>query len=314
MTNDQMAGDAACAIAISGTMGLRVAELVLSLDARGAGLGLTVPAGHVEFIQPESPEDSHQPKLGRSSELSSHLVLLVRNSPVPETRAGQTPLCRTEIWELWVDEVGRYVFVAPRALPPCQVKIDPGFATGEVASDFSSNNGNGLYPLQGLDNLIFTNWLAGFGDVILHSSGVVVDGKAFCFVGSAGAGKSTLAAYLAANHAAAVLGEDQLVLRYLGGRFWVYGTPWHLNPAMCSPHGAPLEKLFFLERMGKNQVAPCSSPDGVARLLQTAFIPYYRPAAVTAILDRLTLLAEGVPFHTLAYRLGDDPLALILGA
>jgi len=51
--------------------------------------------------------------------------------------------------------------------------------------------------------------------------------------------------------------------------------------------------------------------DGIARLLQTAFIPYYRQDAMPTILERLSLLAEAVPFYTLSYRLGDDVMALI---
>ena len=171
--------------------------------------------------------------------------------------------------------------------------------------------------------MLFANWLAGYGDVILHAAGVAVDGRGYCFAGSGGVGKSTLAATLmsasgSGAHAAAaspaslvMLGEDQVILRYLDGRFWIYGTPWHIDPAFCSPLGVPLEKLFFLERTGENHVAPCTPLDGVARLLQTAFIPYYNRAGVATILDRLVLLAEQASFYTLSYRLGADVMALV---
>jgi hypothetical protein len=119
-------------------------------------------------------------------------------------------------------------------------------------------------------------------------------------------GKSTLAAALAADPAVTVLGEDQVILRWLEDRFGIYGTPWHENPLLCSPLGVPLDKVFFLQRTGADGVADCAPADGVARLLQTAFVPYYRPAAVAAILERLALLAERVPFRTLRYRLGSD--------
>ncbi len=237
--------------------------------------------------------------------------LRVRDGPLPEAAATRIPLCVTETWELWLDEAGRYVFVAPRQSPPRLAIVDPGFVDGEVCGEFSTSNGEGAYPLQGLGIRLFANWLAGCGDAILHAAGVAVDGKGYCFTGSSGAGKSTLTASLASNPSATVLGEDQVILRYLDGRFWIFGTPWHVNPDLCAPLGVPLEKLFFLDRDAAQPLAAVAPFDGVTRLLQTAFIPYYRPAAVSAILDRLALLAERVPFYTLSYRLGDDPMALI---
>jgi hypothetical protein len=103
-----------------------------------------------------------------------------------------------------------------------------------------------------------------------------------------------------------VLGEDQIIVRYVEDHFWIYGAPWHLDPERCDPRGVPLEKLFFLDRTLNPGVAPVGPLEGVARLMQTAFVPYYRPAAVSGILARLEQLARQVPFYTLSYRLGSD--------
>ena len=88
--------------------------------------------------------------------------------------------------------------------------------------------------------------------------------------------------------------------------------PYHVSDTQTSTYGpAP---GFLVGGPNYYYSAQYSPPAGVARLLQTAFIPYYRPAAVAAILDRLALLAEHVPFHTLSYQLGEDVLELIQGA
>lgn len=291
-------------------LGLRVAELDLWLDARGTGLRLQAPPSYDGFARPAS-----------SHELANQggLVVRVQDAPLPDVSPEQILLCQTKIWQLWQRQDGRYVFArarqrAPRPAPSRHVIVNAEFTDGKVIGDFSSIDTKSLYPLQSLDIRLYANWLANYGEVILHSAGVAVDGQGFCFVGPSGAGKSTLAASLISDPRAVVLGEDQVVLRYLEGRFWVYGTPWHVQPDFCAPLGVPLQTIFVLDRTAPPGVGPCAPSAGVARLMQTAFIPYYRPAAVAAILDRLALLAERVPFYTLSYQLGTDALELIEGA
>jgi hypothetical protein len=284
-------------------IGLRVAELPLWLDARVSGIRMALPDCHAKFLAASPPEDG--------------LVLRVRDGRLPGTDGWQ-PLCHlSRTWKLWLDDGGRYVLAASKLAPPRRhVVVDAAFSGGEVTGELAdgANDKQGVYPLQDLDIVFYANWLAGYGDLILHAAGVDLAGAGYCFAGGAGAGKSTLAAALASTASATVLGEDQVVLRYLEGRFWIFGTPWHLDAAMCSPHGVPLEKLFFLDRTAGDGVATCEPLDGVTRLLQTAFVPYYRPAAVAAILERLALLAEQVPFYRLGYRLGADVIGLVQDA
>jgi hypothetical protein len=111
-----------------------------------------------------------------------------------------------------------------------------------------------------------------------------------------------------------VLGEDQVIVRCREGQFLVYGTPWHTNPARCSPGGVPLKKLFFLNRAAGHGVEPCGRRAGIERLLQDAFIPYYNRAGTERILDTLLRLAEQVPFYTLDFRIGADVMSLIRAA
>jgi hypothetical protein len=277
---------------------------------------MEVPAAHRKFL---------------SAAGQGGLALAVRDGWLREVD-GWTPMyAPAETWQLWQDAEGRYVFVPGAGFrSKRQITVDAGFESGEVIGEFHSQvvADEIRYPLQGMDVLIFVNWLADAGDLILHAAGVEMGGRGTCFAGHPGAGKSTLAAVLMSDPgraaeaattnatngdtgAVVVLGEDNVILRYLEGRFWIFGTPWHLDPDRCDPRGVPLEKLFFLDRTLDPGVAPVGPLEGVARLLQTAFVPYYRPAAVSRILDRLALLSGQVPFYTLSYRLGTDVLGLI---
>jgi hypothetical protein len=281
-------------------MGLKVADLGLVLDARGTGIRLAAPACYNPFIVTGAPADG--------------LTLHVRDGPLYRTEGWQPIFYEEKTWQLWLDGARRYVFVVSRETPPRrQIAIDEAFGEGEVVGELGAGVSpeQGVYPLRDIDIVLYANWLAGYGDVILHAAGVAIDGRGYCFTGDSGAGKSTLAATLSSAPSVTVLGEDQVILRRLEGRFWIYGTPWHENPARCSPLGAPLEKLFFLQRGGDHGVQPLGPVEGVTRLLQTAFIPYYRRDAVSGILDNLSALATQVPFHALSFQLGADVMRLI---
>lgn len=293
----------ACALRSVQVCRLSIAGLSVGIDARDAGVAFGIPFSHSSFLRgagEEAPAGSEE-----------RVLSLVVSGEKPATQNWQaTVLYRTQNWELWRDQSERYVFSAPRLTPPRLVTVETGFARGWVSLDRSACTPD-VYPLQSLDMLLYVNWLAEYADVILHAAGVAVKGKGYAMVGSSGAGKSTLAAALAGFSGVTVLGEDQVILRYLDGRFWIYGTPWHLDPTMASPLGVPLERVLFLDRSAAEPMSAIAPMEGVARLMRTAFVPYYRPDAVDAILNRFALLSERVPFHSLAYRLGSDPLAQI---
>ena len=287
-------------MAPSDALALRVAGLGLWLDPHDSGVQLAMDACHAKFLSTSARGDD--------------LTLRVRSGSPRATGSWQSIFFDAGTWQLWLDRTGHYVFAAPRGSPPRrQLAVDAAFTTGEIIGEFDaiSAAGQPVYPLQDMDVVLYANWLASYGDVVLHAAGDTIDGRGYAFAGPAGAGKSTLVTALLADSSTRILGEDSVILRCLDGRFWIFGTPWHLDPARCSPEGVPLEKLFFLERQGGHSVQPLAPADGVARLLQTAFVPYYRPEAVTLILDTLCRLAEQVPFYTLSFQIGTDVAKLI---
>jgi len=191
--------------------------------------------------------------------------------------------------------------------------MDPDFSSGTLYLQ-ETKAVEGRFPLNTLDIIIYSNWLANRGDLLLHSSGIAINGKGYAFVGRSGAGKSTLVAKLAEDCRVTVLGEDQVALRYLNGAYWIFGTPWHLDLDKCSPIGVPLQEIFFLDREAAKILTPLQPHQGFMRLMQTAFIPYYRLPQVSLIMDNLERLSLEIPFSLLAYRLGDDIIKTVLDA
>lgn len=287
----------------SDLIGLRLASLELWLDARESGVPLAAPACYAPFLVDGAP--------------GGGLRLRVRDGPLHSTDGWESLFQDDGTWQLWRDAAGRRVLVpSPYSPPPRQIAVDGRFRTGVVLGEFGAraNPGCPIYPLQNIDMMLYANWLAKTGDLILHAGGIDDEGAGYAFAGPAGAGKSTLVGELASCPSVTVLGEDQVMLRYQEGCFWIYGTPWHLDPAMCSPRGVPLRKLFFLDRANSHGVQPCGPRAGIERLLQNALIPYYNRVGVERILDGLPRLAEQVPLYTLGFQIGADVIGLIRDA
>jgi len=79
-----------------------------------------------------------------------------------------------------------------------------------------------------------------------------------------------------------------------------------LVPENCAPIGLPVQELVFLDRFLQPGIKQIKPIEGIAHLMQTAFIPYYRRECLDGILDRLDLLGQCVPFYSLSYELGED--------
>ena len=281
--------------------GVQVGGLTLWFETLHQLPSISAPPSHCKFVVRDQAEVVETSAFYHGATLSLEQDELSRQAEWTQL------LCRNEIWELWLDKGGNYVFTNPRQELHRQLVISPVFEKGTLKGNFLAENAKpGLLLPQDLEIVFFVNWLANYGDVILHASGFAREGKGFVFAGPSGAGKSTLAATFSRDPSLTILGEDQVLLRWIEDRFWVFGTPWHVNPEFCSPLGVPLEKVFFLERTGENGTKRLTPAEGVLRLLQTAFIPYYRTDALEGILARLSLLAETIPFHSLSYFLGEE--------
>jgi hypothetical protein len=261
---------------------------------------MSIPDGHKNFLIPGPPKGG--------------LKVTVEKGPLLENSGWQSLAYPSETREIWKDDRGRFVFVVPQISPPRrQVVVDPNFKSGRVIGEFQPDNGIIQYPLENIGIIIFINWLAGMGDLILHAVGIDINGHGYCFAGVSHAGKSTLAAALKLVPGLTLLGDDNLALRYLDGQFWIYGTPWHQNASMCAPGGVPLEKIFFLDKAGDPGIYSLNPTEGISRILQTAFVPYYRSETLPGILRRMDQLTDHVSFYRLSYQLGANVWDLIRG-
>jgi hypothetical protein len=133
--------------------------------------------------------------------------------------------------------------------------------------------------------------LATGGLLLVHASGIVVDGRLLVFYGPSGVGKTT-AARLAAAAGLPVAGDDLLIVdpqRAEGGGSPFWGDGADLIPAVG---WWPLHSLWRLRQSTVASRATLSGAAAVAELLCQVPLPV---AHLPECLDGVVRLAEGVP-------------------
>lgn len=157
------------------------------------------------------------------------------------------------------------------------VVLGPDFRQGDVYVELADETLPPYpYPLGvPLDRVLFVNIVTHGLGVMLHACGVVLGDKGYIFAGPSNAGKTTMARLWAGVGEATVLGDECLILRRKGDRFWVYGTPWAGEANLFCPLGVPIEGVFFIRHSGRNLLTPIPVAKAAEQLLaQTILTPY----------------------------------------
>jgi hypothetical protein len=189
------------------------------------------------------------------------------------------------------------------SIPNKIAMLEPDFRSGEIhISDHWSNkpipSNPLLYPLC---ELLMINLLSQGRGILTHSCGIDNNGKGMLFVGESGAGKSTLCNLWKGKKGVTVLSDDRIIVRKMGGRFWMYGTPWHGDAKVCSPERAPLEKIFFLKHAKMNEVKKIERIAAASKLLVCSFPTFWDKKGMEFTLGFIDELTREVPCYELSF-------------
>jgi hypothetical protein len=154
------------------------------------------------------------------------------------------------------------------------------------------------YPL---DEVVMINFLGRNRlGLNLHALGLEEAGQGLLFSGVSGAGKSTMA-QLWRDSGALLLSDDRIIVRRENGQFWIYGTPWMGDGRISDPQGAPLTRVYFIEKADHNYLAPLNRMEAAARLLVRCFPPFYDPGSMEYTLELVDRIAGEVPCYELGF-------------
>lgn len=124
---------------------------------------------------------------------------------------------------------------------------------------------NKKYPYLSRDDVaylvtgsLFHRKLTMFDGLMLHSSCIEMDGRAYCFSADSGTGKSTHTSIWKKVFGDKVtyVNDDKPVVRKIDGKYYAFGTPWSGKTDLNNNISAPLCAIVFIERAEQNSIEP----------------------------------------------------------
>jgi len=150
------------------------------------------------------------------------------------------------------------------------------------------------------DQILLARILADRQGCFLHSSGVILDGKGFLFVGHSDAGKSTTVTML--KDQAEILCDDRNIVRKKDDGFQLYGTWSHGDVPDVSSSSAPLHAILFLKQAPENSIVPVKdNKESLQVLLACLIKPYVSTDWWEKTLTFIESLVKGVPCYNMYF-------------
>jgi len=153
----------------------------------------------------------------------------------------------------------------------------------------------------------FAKQLLKHGGFQLHSSAVLLEGKAYLFSAPSGTGKSTHTEKWCRLYGAAYLNDDKPALRRGEDGWTAYGTPWSGKHDLSMPRSAPLGSVAFLRQGEANEICRLEPAEGVEMLISQS-LRFLNAEQMGLQLDLLDRLLREVPVWQLTCR-NDDAAA-----
>ena len=145
----------------------------------------------------------------------------------------------------------------------------------------------------------FYRQLLAFQGMLLHSSAVVKDGKAYLFTAPCGTGKSThTRLWLECFSDAYILNDDKPALRLEDGCFYAYGTPWSGKDDSNTNVRVPLGGICVLRRGAENRISSYGGKQAIHDILEQTIRPK-DAGALGKLLDVIESMVLQVPIWKL---------------
>ena len=145
-----------------------------------------------------------------------------------------------------------------------------------------------------------------FGRILMHSSILEYEGKAYAFLGRSGTGKSTHTKLWLKNVPnTKIVNGDKPILACKEDKFIAFGTPWQGKEGWGEKTSAPLCGLCFLEQAKENSIDQLTNKEVTSRLFTQLLIPETEEGAL-ATLELADKLIQKTPAYLLKCDISEE--------
>jgi len=240
------------------------------------------------------PELTIEVKPGRASIPAG--AAKVFNAPLLEDAPGGPQQSGEPFWEVAADEKATYVMVTLKEPVRFPVLIIPrGKMPWQLFADETGIEINPLpYPVDGLILYFLTSLK---GDIMIHGSGVICDGRGWIFTGKSGSGKTTMAKIFDSS-GDRVVHDDRLILVKEGAGWMMHSTPVHRND---EPRSAEVDHLWIISHGKSNISTPLSGAEAAGLILANCIQQNWDREASAQLMASVTDLAATVKVSRLSF-------------
>jgi len=220
----------------------------------------------------------------------------VFNAPLLEDAPGGPQQSGEPFWEVAADEKATYVMVTLKEPVRFPVLIIPrGKMPWQLFADETGIEINPLpYPVDGLILYFLTSLK---GDIMIHGSGVICDGRGWIFTGKSGSGKTTMAKIFDSS-GDRVVHDDRLILVKEGAGWMMHSTPVYRND---EPRSAEVDHLWIISHGKSNISTPLSGAEAAGLILANCIQQNWDREASAQLMASVTDLAATVKVSRLSF-------------
>ena len=158
----------------------------------------------------------------------------------------------------------------------------------------------------------FYRQLLNYDGLMLHSSALELDGRAYLFSGPCGVGKSTHTKLWQTTFGekVKVFNDDKPALRRLDDGWYAYGTPWSGKEGININMKVPLGGICFLKQAEENSIRCLDKKEAISRIFSQTITKIGNMVIMEKMLKTVGALVEEIPIYELCNR--PEPEAALL--
>ncbi|MDR2887768.1 MAG: hypothetical protein LBV26_07210 [Bacteroidales bacterium] len=276
---------------------LNIAGSAIVFESAGAGSHLTVSERCSGFMDSSSGvPDILIGVHSRSFSLPREAVK-VFSAPAADGINGIGIMHSPDFWSIW--KHNRHIFITTR-LPlgnrSNAVLIIP--MSGAVWELYVDSGGQPIDPFAyPLDGLILYYLTVIMGGILIHASGVNLNGAGYLFCGRSGRGKTTMAR-LWESCGATVIHDDRLIVRHTEAGYTMFNTPVYSGE---TPRLSPLGTIYAIEHGHTNTASALNGAAAATAVMANCIQHNWSAEIIAGTLSTVYALCESVCVKHLAF-------------